>query len=89
MGSVLQGLETLTDVSETQLEACAGGPVLRAEGVYVTLNSKGIQKGAQVLLQALQQVNDPHIIPCLLARKFWVIRWLSPLGTGNGYRERT
>jgi len=53
----LQGLETLADVSEAQLEACAGGPVLRAEGVYVTLNNKGIQKGAQVLLQALQQVD--------------------------------
>ncbi len=52
----VQGVETLMDVSETQLEACAGGPILRAEGVYVGLNTKGLQRGSQMLLQALQQV---------------------------------
>lgn len=48
----------MSDISDNQVEACAGGPVLRTEVVYFALqkNSKHMHRSMQALLQALQQV---------------------------------
>ena len=56
--SCVKGIETVTDISDSQVEACAGGPVLRTEVVYFALqkNNKHINRSIQALLQALQQV---------------------------------
>ena len=55
-----QGIEIIDDISDSQVEACAGGPILRTEVIYFALqkNSKHIHRSIQILLQALEQVKN-------------------------------
>ena len=60
----MQGIEAVSDMSDTQVEACAGGPTLRTEVVYFSLqkNTKGIHRSIQALIQALQQVSSSQTL---------------------------
>ena len=67
----VQGIEAVSDMSDTQVEACAGGPTLRTEVVYFSLqkNTKGIHRSVQALIQALQQVSCTQILQQTLDHK--------------------
>ena len=66
-----QGIEIIDDISDSQVEACAGGPVLRTEVIDFALqkNSKHIHRSIQALLQALEEVRRPKPVCSLRYRK--------------------
>ena len=58
MSIMVQNVEAVSNISETQAEACAGGPTLRTEVIYYNLqkSSRHVSKAISALMGAIQQV---------------------------------